>query len=135
MSTETWPQLQWIAGCLTLVLQPARSHGPIRFMLTSLPANLIGPCDLVADILVSSNLQSTVQRFSKILQLQKASHMINMSNLTNQFAPITSAFRFPVARFWKTAVQWFAGGLTLSKVTWTNQIHADIIACKSDWFM
>ena len=38
--------VQWIAGCLTLVLQPARSHGPIRFMLTSLPANLIGPCDL-----------------------------------------------------------------------------------------
>ena len=38
--------VQWIAGCLTLVLQPARSHGPIRFMLISLPANLIGPCDL-----------------------------------------------------------------------------------------
>ena len=45
-----------------------------------------------------------LQRFSKILQLQKASHMIDMSNLTNQFAPITSAFHFPVARFWKTAV-------------------------------
>ena len=33
----------------TSILQPARSHGPIRFMLTSLPANLIGPCDLVAE--------------------------------------------------------------------------------------
>ena len=31
---------------LDTVLQSARSHGPIRFMLTSLPASLIGPCDL-----------------------------------------------------------------------------------------
>ena len=38
--------------------------------------------------------------FPKILQLTgETSHMINMSNLTNQFAPITSAFHFPVARF------------------------------------
>ena len=34
------------SGLQVVVLQPARSHGPIRFMLTSLPANLIGPCDL-----------------------------------------------------------------------------------------
>ena len=38
------------------------------------------------------------------LATAEASHMINMSNLTNQFAPITSAFHLPVARFWKTAV-------------------------------
>ena len=39
------------------------------------------------------------------LATAEASHMIDMSNLTNQFAPITSAFHFPVARFWKTAVR------------------------------
>ena len=35
----------WLTS-LTLKLQPAWSHGPITFMITSLPANLIGPCDL-----------------------------------------------------------------------------------------
>ena len=40
--------VQWIAGCLTLVLQPPRSHGPIRFAGNDVSMNLIGPCDLAS---------------------------------------------------------------------------------------
>ena len=37
---------QWISGCLILVPQPPRSHGPIRFAGNDVSMNLIGPCDL-----------------------------------------------------------------------------------------
>ena len=47
------------------------------------------------------DLERTCTAVFQNLATAEASHMTNMSN---QFAPITSAFHFPVARFWKTAV-------------------------------
>ena len=50
----------WIASRLTLKFQPSGSHGPIRFVLTSSAPILIGLLTLLAEILVSRDLQSTV---------------------------------------------------------------------------
>ena len=45
---------------VTLEFVP-RSHQPIRFVVTSSHANLIGSCDLGSTFLVTSDLQSAVQ--------------------------------------------------------------------------
>ena len=90
-STNLKTSVQWIAGCLTLALQPARSHGPIRFMLTSLPANLIGLCDLVADILVSS-IDTAV--FQNLATAESESH----DRYEQSDQPVRSNhFRFPLS--------------------------------------
>ena len=48
-------KIQWIASCLTLEVQPARSHGPIRFEVDDVSIHVT----LQAGFQVSSNLQST----------------------------------------------------------------------------
>ena len=69
-----------------------------------LPAVTMGSGYIGHDHVRSIDVPSYSTAVFHNLATAKASHMINMSDLTNQLAPITSAFHFPVARFWKTAV-------------------------------
>ena len=66
-----------VCRLLDTVLQSARSHGPIRFMLTSLPANLIGSCDLGGCTSVKQ-LEIYCNGFSEICKIR--SHVRERSN-------------------------------------------------------
>ena len=66
------------------------------------------------------------------LATAKASHMINMSDLTNQLAPITSAFHFPVARFWKTAVHGVVASYSGAEYSIYGCIHQ--YTCRMWWW-